>query len=924
MKIPVQFSYRSLAPIALAFTITFVAWAGGILQPLEYAFADARASWFERAPANDVVIVEIDSRTVRSLDRWPWSRNIHAELIRQLNIAKPRAVLFDVDFSVPSGDPAADAALAKAVSEATYPIVLPAFWQPAGVGAAGGYVLTQPLPQLARNARVGLVNVVPAQDGLVRSIVHADEFRGEGYPSAVSELADARGFATGEQYPIDFSIAPESFQRASYLNVLDGDGAGLAGKTVFVGATALELNDTVPVPVHKALPGVVMQAIAYATLRDGVPTQIPAWVSGALALLVCLTIPLLRTLSWRKTLAIALLGIGAAYLIATLLDGLMKVRFDVMPAVCAFVVSALTGFALSADREALHAVLTGKRLQRREALISGVLSASIDGIVVFDRDGVVNDANSAGAMLLGWDLDMLQGQNIRELLPGLPALESLGAAWGNTTREPTAGDRFELMIGWGESPLPVEVSVTRVIIEERTWFTAILRDITERKQQQALLKHQATHDSLTGLPNRVLLGRALETLRASSPAALFMLDLDRFKDVNDTLGHATGDAVLTILGQRLRSALPEQNLIARIGGDEFAVVVPHYSNMAQLHALADIVLERVRCPIKTGNNTIEVGASIGIALCPDHGTDGGALLQRADVAMYVAKNNRTSVEFYSAEADHSSIRDLKITGALRGAIANGELELFYQPKVRLSDLKCVGVEALARWTHPELGVVSPGEFVPLAEESNLIVPLTRWAMARALEDLSVWRGAGLELDVAVNLSARHLRDTAFAQELLREIESRHVDPASVELEITETALMSDPEKAAEVLHILTRAGVRVAMDDFGTGFSSLAYLKHLNLHTLKIDRSFIKDIARNANDLTIVRSTLRMAHGLDLTVVAEGIEQREHYDMLRELGCDIGQGYWIAKPMSADKLFAWSQAWERGRPLQLPPMQAAG
>ncbi len=908
-----RLSRDSLVPIGLAVAILLAAWAGGVLQPLEYAFLDARTNWFARAPANDVVIVEIDSRTVHALDRWPWSRNIHAELIKRLNQAKPRAVLFDVDFSVPSGDPSADAALSEAVAEATYPIVLPAFWQAAGVGANGGYVLTQPPPQLARNAHIGLVNVAPATDGLVRGVVHADEFRGAGYPSAVSQLANVHGFATGVEYPIDFSIAPQSFARVSYLNVLDGDIGGLTGKTVLVGATALELNDTVPVPVYKSLPGVVMQAIAYATLRDGVPTEIPVWISGVLALLVCLTIPLLRKLSWRKTLLLAVIGVGVTLCMAVLLDGLTllgarAVHFEVMPIACAFILSALIGFALSADREALRALLTGAHLQRREALISSVLSASIDGIVVFGRDGVVRDANSAGAALLGWDLDMLQGQNIRELLPGLPELESLGAAWSNSTSETMSGDRFELMIGWGESPLPVEVSITRVTVDERTWFTAILRDITERKQQQALLKHQATHDALTGLPNRVLLGRALETLSAASPAALFMLDLDRFKDVNDTLGHATGDAVLTILGQRLRSALPEQNLIARIGGDEFAVVVPNYTNMAQLHALADIVLERVRSPIKTGNNTIEVGASIGIALCPDHGTDGGALLQRADVAMYVAKNNRTSVEFYSAEADHSSIRALKITGALRSAIANNELELFYQPKVRLSDLKCVGVEALARWTHPELGAVSPAEFVPLAEESNLIVPLTRWSLQQALQDHAAWQRAGLDLGVAVNLSARHLRDAVFAQELLNAIQSHGTNPSRVELEITETALMSDPEKAAEVLHVLTRAGVRIAMDDFGTGFSSLAYLKHLNLHTLKIDRSFIKDITTNPNDVTIVRSTLRMAHGLDLSVVAEGIEEREHYEMLRDLGCDIGQGYWIAKPMPADKLLAWSRS----------------
>jgi EAL domain-containing protein (putative c-di-GMP-specific phosphodiesterase class I) len=320
-----------------------------------------------------------------------------------------------------------------------------------------------------------------------------------------------------------------------------------------------------------------------------------------------------------------------------------------------------------------------------------------------------------------------------------------------------------------------------------------------------------------------------------------------------------------------------------------------------------------------------VGASIGIALCPDHGTDGGVLLQRADVAMYVAKNNRTNIEFYSSETDRSSIRHLKMAGALRAAIANDELQLVYQPKVRLSDLKCVGVEALARWTHRELGSVSPGEFVPLAEESNLIVPLTRWALLRALADHAAWRAAGLDIDLAVNLSARHLRDTAFADELLRAIEAQQVNPAHLELEITETALMSDPEKAMVVLQQLTREGVRIAMDDFGTGFSSLAYLKHLNLNTLKIDRCFIKDITSNSNDLTIVRSTLRMAHSLELTVVAEGIEERAHYEMLRDLGCDIGQGFWIAKPMSSAEVLPWSEAWERGRALNrsAPAAQAA-
>jgi len=916
-------SLRSLAPIVAAVAIVFATVAAGVLEPPTLAYRDARSSVLRHASPNDVVIVEIDARSVRALDRWTWSRRIYAALIEKLNAARPRAVLLDVDLSAPSNDPAVDAALAAALGDAHYPLVLPAFPRTDG-RAASGHALVTPLAQFADYARTGIVGAAPGRDGLVRGLVHSDDFGGVAYRSAVAILAGtgASAFTAGREYPIDYSIAPQSFPRVSYLNVLDGDIEGLAGKTVFVGATAPELNDTVTVPVYEALPGVVVQALAYATLREGIPVDAPRWIGYLVALLVCFTLPLLREQRPRETLRLALYGTAVVLLVALAFDAIWKVRLGVMPIVCAIIVTALMSAALSADRVQLRALVTRGRA-RREALISSVLSASIDGIVVFGGDGAIHDTNAAAAKLLGLTPDALRSANVRDLLPDLPSIASLGAPH-DTTNAATAGNRYESTIGAGDAATPVEISITRVDVGSRTYFTVILRDITERKQQQALLKHQATHDALTGLPNRVLLGRALDALTAAAPAALFMLDLDGFKDVNDTLGHATGDAVLTILGQRLRSALPEQNLIARIGGDEFAVVVPSYRDVAELHALADIVLDRVRAPVKTAANTIELGASIGIALCPEHGTDGSLLLQRADVAMYAAKRHRTGVEFFDAEVDHGSIRELDLRPALRGAIANGELELVYQPQVRLSDLACVGVEALARWTHPELGLVAPAEFVALAEDANLIAPLTRWTLARALDDHAAWRKVGLDLQLAINLSARHLRDRAFAQELLAEIERKCIDPSCVELEIAETALMSDPEKAMTVLQVLTRAGIRVAMDDFGTGFSSLAYLKYLNLHTLKIDRRFIKDISHNANDFTIVRSTLRMAHGLDLSVVAEGIEEREHYETLRDLGCDIGQGYWISKPMPADQLVAWTHAWELGRTLQLSGIQAAG
>ena len=303
-----RFISRSFAPVSIAVGIVLIAFASGVLQPLENAFLDARSGWFNRMPANDIVIVEIDARTLHVLDRWPWSRSIHAAMIDRLNKAQPHAVFYDVDFSVRSGEPAADAALATALSERTYPFYLPAFWQPAGASAAGGYLLTRPLPEFERSAFVGLVNVTPSPDGLVRSIVHADQFGGAKYASVVAQLAGRRGFDAGAEYPIDFSISPTAFKHVSYVDVLDGDISMLTGKTVFVGATALELGDTVPVPVHRALPGVVTQATAYATLLGGMPTRVSLWFSLGLAVLVCFSIPTLRGISWRRTAAAALAG----------------------------------------------------------------------------------------------------------------------------------------------------------------------------------------------------------------------------------------------------------------------------------------------------------------------------------------------------------------------------------------------------------------------------------------------------------------------------------------------------------------------------------------------------------------------------------------------------------------------------------------
>jgi diguanylate cyclase (GGDEF)-like protein len=395
-----------------------------------------------------------------------------------------------------------------------------------------------------------------------------------------------------------------------------------------------------------------------------------------------------------------------------------------------------------------------------------------------------------------------------------------------------------------------------------------------------------------------------------------MLDLDGFKKVNDTLGHGVGDQVLRALGKRLRQSLPAEVKVFRLGGDEFAVLVSSYRSRDELGRLADLIIDRIRAPVPASGNQLELGGSIGIALFPEHARTGTALLQCADVAMYTAKGSHADSAFYDPTDDHNTLRNLKMAGLLRSAIENQRLTVVYQPKLRLSDGVCCGVETLVRWHDADLGEVSPAEFVPLAERSDLIAHLTRFTLRQALRDHAGWCARGIDVDLAVNLSARHLTDEVFIHEILQLVHDRGLEPSRLELEITETALMNDPERARTVLSNLTRRGIRLAMDDFGTGFSSLAYLKHLNLHTLKIDRCFVQDLERSVSDRKIVESTLSMAHSLDLSVVAEGIETDTQASLLTALGCDIGQGYGLARPMSAESFAQWHQ--DHGHSRQLP------
>jgi diguanylate cyclase (GGDEF)-like protein len=423
----------------------------------------------------------------------------------------------------------------------------------------------------------------------------------------------------------------------------------------------------------------------------------------------------------------------------------------------------------------------------------------------------------------------------------------------------------------------------------------------------ALDRHQALHDALTDLPNRRLfrdrVNQAVVTARRTrEPVAVMIIDLDRFKEVNDTLGHHVGDVLLRQVADRLRASLREGDTIARLGGDEFAVLLPVVTGQGAAAAVAGKLVSALEAPFTIRGWTFDIEASIGIAVSPEHGETVDALMQRADVAMYVAKESRAGFELYSADRDRHSPRRLALLGDLRRALDDGSLVLHYQPKADMRTGGVRGVEALLRWNHPEHGPVPPDEFIPLAEHTGLIRPLTLFVLDKALAQCRTWADEGVPVGIAVNLSVRNLYDPSFADEVSKMLAAHGVPAERLEFEITESVIMADPMRAMAVLARLSDLGVGLSLDDFGVGYSSLAYLKRLPVTEIKIDKSFVMNIANDESDAMIVRSTIGLARSLGMRVVAEGVECEETWTRLVALGCDVAQGYYLCKPGPAAEI----------------------
>lgn len=537
-----------------------------------------------------------------------------------------------------------------------------------------------------------------------------------------------------------------------------------------------------------------------------------------------------------------------------------------------------------------------------------IVETANEGIWVIDAHGRTEYANQRMAAMLGYSVEEMLHRPVEAFLKAPPHPGS------NRDPCPTfqIGEQLEVPLKRKDgSKLLTSISSSCIQDLDGTIVgtIAMATDMTDRKRDQDRLEYQAFHDALTGLPNRALFQEHLVQCIASSRRhlhsfALLLIDLDRFKEINDTLGHIYGDLVLQQVGMRFRHVLRESDILARLGGDEFSILLPGIDR-AGASPVIDRLLASLKEPFVLDGQSFELGASLGATFFPEHGTDAATLLRLADVAMYSAKRADAGYRVYSSEQNEYSPRRLALIGELRLGIETNQLVLHYQPKLDLKAMRAQSAEALVRWLHPRDGLMSPAQFVPLAEHTGLIRSLSLWVLNTALLQCRMWRRNGLNINVAVNLPTSSLQQPELVATITRLIETAGAQPTWLTVEITESAMITEPKQASDVLSRLHEMGIRVSVDDFGTGHSSLSYLKNFPIDEVKIDRSFIRELTASRGAATIVNSVIDLAHAMNLHVVAEGVEDRATLEALRLQGCDSAQGFLVSHPLPAAEFTDW-------------------
>lgn len=895
--------YRPHIFVLVALAIVLSTGWHGVLRS---ALTDLRFAWQLRQASGDIIVVAIDAESIEKIGVWPWPRRLHADLLRRLESADVKDVVFDVDFSAPS-DAASDQAFVEALEAAGGSVVLPAFKQPAAsAGNPAGVHINRPLREFGEHSWTAMVNVAVERDGLVRRYPLGDTLDGKFYPSMGAILA-GQVAARSVPFLIDFSIRTASIPSVSYVDVLRGDETALnrlKGKKVIIGGTALELGDRFSVPNGKVISGPILQALAAESILQN---RMLSWTSDVVALAGLCIISLVMMFSWRRLSAgvrvIVLVGMAAAVeVIAILVQAKWPLILDTS--------LLLTAIAVYMAAIALDEIdfrdLLGRIAENRFQRIAMSLG---DGLVCTDANHRITVWNPGAVAIFGYQPAEMIGRPLDLICaaPGKAAAGSISTFESARVKSQQPGGvvmEFDGLRSNGEV-FPVEACFSGWHGTDGLQYGAILRDISVRKREAARIRYLAEYDSLTGLANRDTLHDSLSVMifdaeKQADDVALLVVGLDGFQQINDMLGHACGDDVLRAVSQRLKAESAGAGIVARLSGDEFAIAVPGAARTETVAQLSERIALTFATPLLVGTRLHRLKASIGAAVYPGDGRTAEELLSNSHLALCRAKAIRRGghVVFESAIRQELESR-LTLEAELAHAADRNEFELFYQPQVRLADGALIGAEALIRWRHPIRGMVSPAEFMPVVNMSSLSERIAGWVLETACRQARIWERAGHSVRVGVNLSPSQLQSGDLAASVAEMLDITGLTPALLELELTEDILLLDEQRVLDTFLRIQALGVRVVFDDFGTGYASLSYLKKFPLDGLKIDRSFVLELRADSDDAAIVGSTVGLSKKLGLSVIAEGIENRATADLLISMGCEEGQGYFFGRPMPA-------------------------
>jgi diguanylate cyclase (GGDEF)-like protein/PAS domain S-box-containing protein len=862
------------------------------------ALTDLRFGWLQRPASGQIVVVAIDAPSIQSIGVWPWPRRLHAELLQRLQHAGTSDVVFDIDFSAPS-TPESDSAFVAALKDAGGSVVLPAFKQP---GAGGSAIhVNRPLKQFSDHAWSAMVNVSVEPDGLVRSYPFGERFNGEFLPSMAAVLA-GRYDKTGGAFQVDFGIAAASVPVVSYVDVLRDDTATLdklKGKKVIIGGTALELGDRFSIPNGKVVSGPVLQALAAESMLQN---RVLQFTSDDLTLAGLVLIALTMMVSWRRLVAgmrVAILVAMAAAIevIALVLQAKLPLILDTSLLHTAIAVFIAAIALDEIDFRGLLGSIAESRFQR-------VAMSLGEGLVCTDKDHRITFWNPGASAIFGYDAEEMIGKPFDAICGATAHPFSIRHAACPARKQPAGSVvEFEGQRKNGET-FPVEACFSGWKGTDGFHYGAILRDISVRKREAERVRYLAEHDPLTGLANRSSLHAALAAMmQAAEPrgedVALLVVGLDGFQHINDVFGHTHGDLVLRMVSLRLITHTGSAGMVARLSGDEFAIAVSCASLEQTIEAFSERVANAFDIPLSTGTRQHRVRISIGVAVYPAGGQTADELLSNGHLAFSRAKAvRRGSHVMFESQIRHQLEARLKLEAGITRAAERNEFELFYQPQVRLLDGGLIGVEALIRWRHPERGLVSPGEFMPIVNSLAISDRIASWVLETACRQARAWELAGRGIRVAINLSPSQLQSGDLAASVAEALQATGLSPSLLELEVTEDIILQDEERVLDTFLRIQKLGVRILFDDFGTGYASLSYLKKFPLDGLKIDRSFVFDLLTDSDDAAIVGSTIGLSKQLGLSVIAEGIENRATSDLLLSMGCEEGQGYFFGRPMA--------------------------